>query len=474
LYRTFAEIGSELRSGKTTCQKIVEGYLQTVEAKKDLNAFISVFKKEKLLKRAELIDTKVKSGVAGKLAGMVVAVKDAIVVKDERSTAGSKILENYISPYDATVIQRLEKEDALIIGKANMDEFAMGSSNENSAYGNVLNPFDKTRVPGGSSGGSVVAVAAGMSTTGLGSETGGSVRQPAGFCNVVGLKSTYGRISRYGLIAFASSFDQIGPIGNNVEDTALVTEVVAGFDESDSTSANVPVPNYANALTKGVAGLRIGVPKEYFSEGLDKEVENAVRTTVEKLKKEGAQIIDVSLPYSEYGIATYYILATAEASSNLARYDGVRYSHRSSNAKTIHEVFVKSRSEAFGDEVKRRIMLGTYVLSAGYYDAYYKKAQKIRTLIKRDFQNVFANKVDCLLAPTSPTVAFKFGDKFDDPLAMYLSDVYTVNINIAGNPALSVPCGMNSEGLPFGIQIIADDFDEAMCFRVGHAIEQLS
>jgi aspartyl-tRNA(Asn)/glutamyl-tRNA(Gln) amidotransferase subunit A len=299
------------------------------------------------------------------------------------------------------------------------------------------------------------------------------VRQPAGFCGVVGLKPTYGRISRYGLIAFASSFDQIGPIGNNVEDTALVTQVIAGHDAHDSTSADVPVPDYLNELNKGIKGLRIGIPKEYFGEGIDKEVETSVRITIDKLSRQGAEIIDVSLPYSDFGISTYYILATAEASSNLARYDGVRYSHRSAEATTISDIFVKSRSEAFGTEVKRRIMLGTYVLSAGYYDAYYKKAQKVRTLIKKDFQTVFSNGIDCLLAPTSPTVAFKFGEKMNDPLAMYLSDVYTVNVNIAGNPAISVPCGNNSENMPVGIQVIAKDFDEGMCFRVGYAIEKL-
>ncbi|KAB2881445.1 Asp-tRNA(Asn)/Glu-tRNA(Gln) amidotransferase subunit GatA [bacterium] len=463
----------ELKSGQTSCKTLVNGYLQNIEKKKNLNAFITVFDKEKLAKQAEIVDSKINSKSAGKLAGLVVAVKDAIVVKDERNTSGSKILENYISPYDATVIERLEKEDAIIIGKANMDEFAMGSSNENSAYGNVLNPLDTSRVPGGSSGGSVVAVTAGMSTVALGSETGGSVRLPASFCGVVGLKPTYGRISRYGLSAFASSFDQIGPIGNNVEDTSLLTEIIAGLDASDSTSANVPVPHYADHISMGVKGLRIGIPKEYFGKGLDAAIEKSIRSMMDKLSKEGAEIVDVSLPNTEYGIATYYILVTAEASSNLARYDGIRYTHRSQEAKTIAETYVKSRSEAFGEEVKRRIMLGTYVLSAGYYEAYYKKAQKVRTLIKNDFVNVFSKNIDCLLAPTSPTVAFKFGEKTKDPLAMYLSDVYTVNINIAGNPALSVPCGTNSENMPIGIQVISKAFDETMCFRVGHTIEKL-
>jgi len=473
--KTFSQIQAELRNGQATCRQIVESYLQSIEAKRNLNAFITVFSRDKLLTQAETVDKKMKSGQAGKLAGMVVAVKDAIVVKNERNTAGSKILEDYISPYDATAVDRLKIEDAIIIGKANMDEFAMGSSNENSAYGPALNPFDPSRVPGGSSGGSAVAVAASMSTTALGSETGGSVRLPAAFCGVVGLKTTYGRVSRYGLSAFASSFDQIGPMGNNVEDTALVAQIISGHDAKDSTSSLTPVPNYLSELQKEIKGLKIGIPKEYFGAGIDKNVDASIKTLIGKLKSQGAEIVDISLPHSEYGISTYYILVTAEASSNLARYDGIRYSHRTAHAQTISETFVKSRSEGFGDEVKRRIMLGTYVLSAGYYDAYYKKAQQVRTLIKQDFDKVFTgtNSIDCILAPTSPTPAFQLGEKLSDPLAMYLSDVYTVNINIAGNPALSVPCGKTPQGLPIGVQVIGHHFDESMCFRVGRAIEML-
>ncbi|NUM80515.1 Asp-tRNA(Asn)/Glu-tRNA(Gln) amidotransferase subunit GatA [bacterium] len=467
---TYSEIRNNLEHGRSTCRTIVENYLSTIESQKKLNAFITVFDREKLLKRADAIDARFKSGKAGRLAGMIVAVKDAIVVKDERSTSGSKILENYISPYNATVIERLENDDAIIIGKTNLDEFAMGSSNENSAYGPALNPIDPTRVPGGSSGGSAVAVAAGLATTALGSETGGSVRLPASFCGVVGLKPTYGRVSRYGLSAFASSFDQIGPIGNNVADTALIASVISGLDAHDTTTANIPVADYFSEIKKNVKGLKIGIPKEYFGQGIQKEVEEAVQQTIKRLVSAGAEPVEISLPHTEYGIATYYILVTAEASSNLARYDGVRYTHRSADSKTINDVFVKSRSEGFGPEVKRRIMLGTYVLSAGYYDAYYKKAQKVRTLIKKDFVDAFS-KVDCIVAPTSPTVAFKLGEKTDDPLSMYLSDVYTVNINIAGNPSLSVPCGKNSNNLPIGIQIIAKDFEEAMCFRVAQTIE---
>ncbi|HMW37384.1 MAG TPA: Asp-tRNA(Asn)/Glu-tRNA(Gln) amidotransferase subunit GatA [bacterium] len=473
MHKTFSQISENLKSGATNCETIVSQYLDSIKSQSALNAFIHVLPYEKTIARAKHIDAKVKSGQYGRLAGMVVAVKDAIVVKDESATAGSQILKNYVSPFSATVIERLENEDAIVIGKANMDEFAMGSSNENSSFGPALNPLDTSRVPGGSSGGSAVAVAAGLSTTSLGSETGGSVRLPASFCGVVGLKPTYGRISRYGLIAFASSFDQIGPMGLTVEDTARLTHTIAGIDHRDATSASSPVPNYTDELKKGVKGLRIGIPKEYFGQGLDPEIRAGIEKTIEKLSKEGAVFSDITLPHTEYGIATYYILVTAEASSNLARYDGVRYGHRSTKSVTMADMFIKSRSEAFGEEVKRRIMLGTYVLSAGYYDAYYKKAQKVRTLIKKDFTQVFSQGIDCILAPTSPTVAFKFGEKSNDPLAMYLSDVYTVNINIAGNPAISVPCGKNSENMPYGVQIIGKDFDESMCFRVGAAIESL-
>ncbi|HNH34200.1 MAG TPA: Asp-tRNA(Asn)/Glu-tRNA(Gln) amidotransferase subunit GatA [bacterium] len=473
MHKTFSQISENLKSGATNCETIVSQYLDSIKSQSALNAFIHVLPYEKTIARAKHIDAKVKSGQYGRLAGMVVAVKDAIVVKDENATAGSQILKNYVSPFSATVIERLENEDAIVIGKANMDEFAMGSSNENSSFGPALNPLDTSRVPGGSSGGSAVAVAAGLSTTSLGSETGGSVRLPASFCGVVGLKPTYGRISRYGLIAFASSFDQIGPMGLTVEDTARLTHTIAGIDHRDATSASSPVPNYTDELKKGVKGLRIGIPKEYFGQGLDPEIRAGIEKTIEKLSKEGAVFSDITLPHTEYGIATYYILVTAEASSNLARYDGVRYGHRSTKSVTMADMFIKSRSEAFGEEVKRRIMLGTYVLSAGYYDAYYKKAQKVRTLIKKDFTQVFSQGIDCILAPTSPTVAFKFGEKSNDPLAMYLSDVYTVNINIAGNPAISVPCGKNSENMPYGVQIIGKDFDESMCFRVGAAIESL-
>lgn len=472
--KQFKTIHDELMTKKTSCERIVGDYLSTIEAKRQLNAMITVDDPESLLRKAQSIDSKVASGMAGPLAGMVVAVKDAIVVKNMRHTAGSKILSNYRSPFSATAIERLESADAIIIGKTNMDEFAMGSSNENSAYGPVLHPLDETRVPGGSSGGSAVAVAAGMATTALGSETGGSVRLPASFCGVVGLKPTYGRISRYGLTAFASSFDQIGPIGNTVSDVAILTKYIAGEDLRDSTTSKVHVDDYEEMIGHGIKGLRIGIPTEYFGDGMDQGVRDRVDDMVMKLSREGAHVENVSLPHTQYGVATYYILITAEASSNLARYDGIRYSVRSNRNETIRDVLVNSRSEGFGPEVKRRIMLGTYVLSAGYYDAYYRKAQQVRTLIKKDFIDVFNKGFDVLLAPTSPTVAFRLGEKLKDPLAMYLSDIYTVNTNIAGLPALSVPCGFDSHGLPVGIQVIGPEFGESICFSTGSVIETLN
>ncbi|MBI2430143.1 MAG: Asp-tRNA(Asn)/Glu-tRNA(Gln) amidotransferase subunit GatA, partial [Ignavibacteriales bacterium] len=363
--------------------------------------------------------------------------------------------------------------DAIFIGKTNMDEFAMGSSNENSAFGPVLHPQDETRVPGGSSGGSAVAVAAGMATTALGSDTGGSVRQPAGLCGIAGLKPTYGRVSRYGLVAFASSFDQIGAFGNSVRDVARVLQIIAGHDENDSTSANVPVPDYLSFLNRDVKGLKIGMPKEYFSDALDQEIRSVIEKKISQLKSGGAEIIEVSLPNSEYTISTYYILATAEASSNLARYDGARYGYRSEKTTDLSSMYVKSRSEGFGAEVKRRIMLGTYVLSSGYYDAYYRKAQQVRRLIQNDFIDAF-KKVDCLLTPISPTTAFKLGEKMADPLQMYLSDIYTVSANLAGIPGLSVNAGFDKHGLPIGVQLLGKQFDEGMIMRVGDYLENVN
>jgi aspartyl-tRNA(Asn)/glutamyl-tRNA(Gln) amidotransferase subunit A len=402
---------------------------------------------------------------------MVVAVKDVICMKGKTTTCGSRILESFTSPYDATALQRLEAADAVIIGKTNMDEFAMGSSTENSAYGPALNPVDESRVPGGSSGGSAVAVAAGMATSALGSDTGGSVRQPAAFCGVVGLKPTYGRVSRYGLVAFASSFDQIGVFSATVRDAAIVLRAIAGHDSLDSTSAAAPVPDYAAGLDRPLKGLRIGLPREYFNPGLDREIHNAIMTSVDRLREGGGVVENVSLPHTDYTIAAYYILTTAEASSNLARYDGARYGKRAAGVRDISGMYTRSRSEGFGDEVKRRIMLGTYVLSAGYYDAYYRKGQRVRRLIKEDFDSAL-RKVDCLITPTSPTTAFMVGEKMDDPLTMYLSDVYTVSANLAGIPAMSVNCGKDTRGMPIGLQILGRQFDEETILRVGHYLER--
>jgi len=467
--KSFDVIQTELVEGTTTCEKITEEYLRVIDQKKHLNALLAVFP-AKAIEQAKSIDKKLRDGNAGPLAGMVVSIKDLICVKDERVTCGSKILENFVSLYDATVVQRLRNADAVIIGKNNMDEFAMGSSTENSAYGRVKLPQDEDRVPGGSSGGSAVAVRTGMSTTSLGSDTGGSIRQPAAFCGVVGLKPTYGRVSRYGLVAYASSFDSIGPLALTTRDAASVLQVIAGHDPNDSTSAEVPVPNYILQLTKDVKVIRIGIPKEYFGDALDSEIRQAIEKKIDILRANGATIEEISLPHTEYTIATYYILATAEASSNLARYDGARYGFRTENVADLSEMYIKSRSEGFGAEVKRRIMLGTYVLSAGYYDAYYRKAQQVRRLIKEDFDKAFS-RVDCLIAPTSPSTSFKAGDKIDDPLQMYLSDIYTTSINLAGIPGISIPCGEDHQGLPIGMQILGPQFGEPTILRVADFLE---
>jgi len=468
---TYEETRRAVDSGATTCEATTQQFLGTIERKHGLNAFLSVFD-ERALARARDIDRKLAEGRAGRLAGMVVGIKDALCMKHERLTCASRILGNFVSLYDATAVARLEQEDAIIIGKTNLDEFAMGSSTENSAFGPVRNPVDESRVPGGSSGGSCVAVAAGMAHTALGTDTGGSIRQPASFCGVVGLKPTYGRVSRYGLVALSSSLDQIGPFANCVVDAARVLQVIAGHDPRDTTSAEIPVPGYATSLTRDVRGVRIGLPPEAFAEGLNDEVRAAIEQTVELLRREGAVFRKVSLPHSRYTISTYYILMTAEASSNLARYDGARYGLRAAPVRDLSEMYVRSRSEGFGKEVKRRIMLGTYVLSAGYYDAYYRKAQKVRRLIQDDFVAAF-KEAECILMPTCPTTAFRLGEKVDDPLAMYLSDVYTVSANLAGVPAISVPCGADRNGLPIGVQVIGKQFDEPMILRVADTIEQL-
>ncbi|WP_010678017.1 Asp-tRNA(Asn)/Glu-tRNA(Gln) amidotransferase subunit GatA [Bacillus timonensis] len=406
----------------------------------------------------------------GLLFGMPIGVKDNIVTKGLRTTAASKILENFDPIYDATVVQKLGKAQTVTVGKLNMDEFAMGSSNENSSFQVTKNPWDLERVPGGSSGGSAAAVAAGEVLFSLGSDTGGSIRQPAAFCGVVGLKPTYGRVSRFGLIAFASSLDQIGPVTRTVEDNAFLLQAISGVDPMDATSANVDVPNYVSALTGDVKGLKIAVPKEYLGEGVTEEVRQSVLDALKVFEGLGATWEEVSLPHSKYALATYYLLSSSEASANLARFDGVRYGYRTDNAENLIEMYKQTRSEGFGDEVKRRIMLGTFALSSGYYDAYYKKAQKVRTLIKKDFEDVF-EKYDVIMGPTTPTPAFKIGENMDDPLTMYVNDILTIPVNLAGVPGISVPCGF-SNGLPLGLQIIGKHFDESTIYRVADAFEK--
>lgn len=466
-YKNYSEKKQLLLKGELSLPDNVSWFVQQIELKAKLNAFNSVFI-ESALMQAKIIDQKIKSGNFGKLAGMVVAVKDVLHLKNERTTCSSKILENFNSIYTATAVQKLIDEDAIIIGKTNCDEFAMGSSNENSAFGPVLNPVDTERVPGGSSGGSAAAVAAELSDAALGTDTGGSIRQPAAFCGVVGLKPTYGRVSRFGLTAFASSFDSIGPITRNIFDAALILEVISGKDENDSTSSNLSVPKFS-ASYKTKSKIKIGIPKEYFGIGLSNEIHQKIDLQISRLKQNGFDIIDISLPHTEYTIAAYYLLTTAEASSNLARYDGTRFGFRNPDYDSLLAMYKATRSNGFGEEVKRRIMLGTYVLSAGYYDAYYRKAQKVRRLIKEDFDSAFS-KVDVILSPTTPTTAFKLGEKSDDPLQMYLSDIYTTSVNLAGLPAISIPVGNDSNNLPIGLQIIANQFNEEKLFQISEFI----
>ncbi len=465
----FSHIRENVVNGQVRLVDLVENYLNRLETAGELNAFISVFP-DWAREQARAVEAKIQSGSAGKLAGMVVAVKDNLNIRGRRTTCGSRMLENFVAPYTATAVKRLLEQDAVIIGKTNMDEFAMGSSNETSYFGPVRNPHNPDYIPGGSSGGSAVAVAAKLCQTALGSDTGGSIRQPAAMCGVVGLKPTYGRVSRYGLVAFASSLDQIGPIARSVTDAAELLSVISGHDSLDSTSVPEPVPDFSSALEQGVEGLRIGFPREYFGEGLSSEVRQSVEKALTLLEKQGAAVEEMSLPHTDFAVATYYILATAEVSSNLERYDGARYGFRAQGIGNLEELYTKSRSEGFGEEVKRRIMLGTYVLSAGYYEAYYRKAQKVRTLIKQDFEEAF-KKYDAIITPTSPTTAFKLGERLNDPLQMYLSDVFTISANLAGIPALSVPCGKASNGLPIGLQVLGKPFDEETVLRVGHSVE---
>ena len=468
---TISSLRERIAAGEIKAVDVCSTALERLERFKNLNAFITVIG-DAALARAEKIDQAAARGAQlPPLAGTIVAVKDNMVMRGVRTTAGSQILFNYKPPYTATALQRLEDAGAIIIGKTNQDEFAMGSSTENSAFGPARNPWDIERVPGGSSGGSAVAVAAGIAMAALGSDTGGSIRQPASLSGVVGLKPTYGRVSRYGLIAFGSSLDQIGPFAKSVEDAARILAVIAGRDPSDSTSSNVEADDYVSALAGDIRGLRVGVVREYNVPGLDAEVKEKVGAAIALLKDLGAEIIDISLPHAEYAVPVYYLIATAEASSNLARFDGVRYGFRAEEATTLKAMYSRTRDEGFGAEVKRRIMLGTYALSAGYYDQFYGKAQKVRSLIDRDFRNAF-EKCDVIATPTAPTPAFKLGEKSGDPLAVYLSDIYTITANLSGVPALSLPCGLSSSGLPIGIQLIGKHFDEARLLMTAHNLEQ--
>ncbi len=472
---TIHEAVELLRKGKISAVELTQAVIKRiVEVDNQVKAYLTVTP-ESALKQAREADRRRAAGEDYPLLGIPLAIKDIICTKGVPTTCGSRILENFIPPYNATVIERLRQEGAVILGKTNMDEFAMGSSTENSAYFPTRNPWDLSRVPGGSSGGSAAAIAAGECLGTLGSDTGGSVRQPAALCGVAGLKPTYGRVSRYGLVAFASSLDQIAPFGKDVTDCAIMLQAIAHYDPCDSTSVDAPAPNYAEALVPDIRGMRVGVPKEYFVEGMQPEVEAAVRAAIDRMANLGAEVDEVSLPHTEYSLPVYYLIAPAEASANLARYDGVKYGYSHPEVDDVWDAYRQTRQSGFGLEVKRRIMLGTYALSAGYYDAYYLKAQKVRTLIKRDFDEAF-KKFDVLVAPTSPTVAFKIGEKVDDPLQMYLSDILTLSLNLAGICGISIPCGFAearvSASLPVGLQIMGDAFAEETVLRVAYAYEQ--
>jgi aspartyl-tRNA(Asn)/glutamyl-tRNA(Gln) amidotransferase subunit A len=468
---TFADLHADLRAGRTKAADLAASYYDRIaQINPRLNVYLSLTK-ERALAQAERVDALAAKGdPLPPLVGIPIAVKDVLVMQGAPSTAGSKILEGYHPPYDATAIQKLEAAGAVLLGKLNCDEFAMGSSNENSAYGPVRNPVDTDRVPGGSSGGSAAAVAANLAVATLGTDTGGSIRQPASFCGVVGVLPTYGRVSRYGLIAFASSLDRIGPFTANVRDAAMLLGVIAGHDPKDATSSAAPVPDFAAESDKPVEGLRLGVPAEYFGEGLDPEVRAAVESGIAALEAAGCKVKPISLPHTKYAIPAYYLVATAEASANLARFDGVRYGYRSPSSDTLSALYSHSRDEGFGAEVKRRILLGTYALSAGYYDAYYLKAQRVRRLLAEEFLRAFA-EVDAIVTPTAPTAAFKLGEKADDPVAMYLADIYTVTASLAGICGVTVPCGATSAGLPVGMQVLASYLNEGTAFRVARAVE---
>jgi aspartyl-tRNA(Asn)/glutamyl-tRNA(Gln) amidotransferase subunit A len=458
-YSGIPALQADLKSGKVSCEQLVRESIARIEEKKNLNAFLEVFNDSALAKAKE-VDARIKSGKAGKLAGVIVAIKDNICYKDHKVSASSKILENFTSLYSSTVVERMLAEDAIIIGRTNCDEFAMGSSNENSAFGTVKNPHNTAHVPGGSSGGSAVAVAAELCHIALGSDTGGSIRQPASFCGVIGLKPTYGRVSRWGLIAYASSFDQIGPFATSIDDTAIITEVIAGKDDHDATVSSKAVPSYTDLIKNFSGKPRIAYLKQSIeSEGLDTEVKNRMKEVLESLKKEGHTVAAVDFPYLDYLVPAYYVLTTAEASSNLSRFSGIHYGYRSKNATDLESTYKKSRTEAFGAEVQRRIMLGTFVLSAGYYDAYYSKGQKVRRLLRDKTLEIFQN-YDIILTPSTPGASFEFGKNSADPIKMYLEDIFTVQANLTGVPAISVPAGKTKAGLPFGIQFMARPFEE--------------
>jgi len=460
-----------LKRKEVTCRQVTESVLRRIEkVEGQIHAYITLTP-DLAMEQATSADARFQKGEAGPLTGIPLAIKDLICTRGVRTTCGSHILENFIPPYDATVIEKLKAAGAVFVGKANMDEFAMGSSNENSSFGPTRNPWDLERIPGGSSGGPAASVAAAECIASLGSDTGGSIRQPAACCGIVGIKPTYGRVSRFGLVAFASSLDQIGPLTKDVQDAAILMKIISGHDPKDSTSVDLPVPDYGDALTKDIRGMVLGIPREYFIEGIDPEVESAIREAIRTLEKLGARAKEISLPHSEYAVAVYYIIAPAEASSNLARYDGVKYGFRARGGYDLLQMYRETRFQGFGAEVKRRIMLGTYALSAGYYEAYYRKASQVRTLIREDFEKAFS-QCDVLLTPTAPTPAFKLGEKVDDPLQMYLSDVFTIPCNLAGLPGLSLPCGFSKQGLPIGLQILAGHFQEEKILQVAYAYEQ--
>ncbi len=469
---TVHELQEKIKNKELTISEVTKAYVDRInEKEKDVNCFITTLTDEALEKAKEIEDKVNKGEIKSELAGIPIGIKDNICVKGVRTTCASKMLENFISPYDATVMERLDDENLVNLGKLNMDEFAMGSSTEYSALAKTRNPWDLNKVPGGSSGGSAAAVAANLVPWALGSDTGGSIRQPAAFCGVVGLKPTYGLVSRYGLVAFASSLDQIGPITKDVKDSAMLLNILVGHDEKDTTSFDMPKVDYVASLKNDVKGLKIGIPKEFYGEGINSEVKECLQKAIEKYKELGAEVEEFSLDIAEYALATYYIIACAEASSNLGRFDGIRYGYRTKDYESLEDIYKKSRSEAFGDEVKRRIILGTYVLSSGYYDAYYKKAQKVRTLVKKEFDKAF-EKYDIILTPTSPTVAFDVGIKSNNPLEMYLADICTVSVNVAGLPGISIPCGVDSNGMPIGMQLIGNRFSESTVLNTAYTYEQ--